>query len=144
MDPALQKTLTFLSFILIGFLLKRKFGSQEQVNGIKNLILTIALPSTIFVALMGVEIDANMMVLPVLALGFNFLIYFLTPLLLKLMGVESDSSKGRTLKLLLPSLAPGLSCFPFILEYLGEKSLADAALADVGNKFFVLIFLYHL
>lgn len=142
MDPALQKTLTFLSFILIGFLLKRKFGSQEQVNGIKNLILTIALPSTIFVALMGVEIDANMMVLPVLALGFNFLIYFLTPLLLKLIGVESDSSKGRTLKLLLPSLAPGLSCFPFILEYLGEKSLADAALADVGNKFFVLIFLY--
>lgn len=142
MDPAIQKTLTFLSFVVIGFLLKRKFGSKEQVDGIKNLILTIALPSTIFVALMGVEISANMLVLPVLALAFNFLIYFLTPFLLKLIGIESNSAKGRTLKLLLPSLAPGLSCFPFILEYLGESSLADAALADVGNKFFVLIFLY--
>lgn len=142
MDPALQKTFTFLSFILIGFLLKSKFGSQEQVNGIKNLIFTIALPSTIFVALMGVEISTNMLIMPVLALLFNFLLYFLTPMLSKLTGIDPNSLKGRTLRLLLPSLAPGLSCFPFILEYLGESSLADAALADVGNKFFVLIFLY--
>ena len=45
-------------------------------------------------------------------------------------------------QMLLPSLAPGLSCFPFIAEFLGEKSVAMAALGDVGNKFFVLIFLY--
>ena len=141
MDPALQKTFTFLAFIVLGLLLRNKFG-REQVNGIKTLILTVALPSTIFVALMGVEINANMLVLPVLALVFNFIIYFLTPTVLKVVGIEPESAKGRTLKLLLPSLAPGLSCFPFILEYLGEKSLADAALADVGNKFFVLIFLY--
>lgn len=142
MDPALQKTFTFLSFILLGFLLKSKFNSKEQVNGIKSFILTIALPSTIFVALMGVEMSASMLVFPILALAFNFVIYFITPPLLKVVGVDNDSAKGRTLRLLLPSLAPGLSCFPFILEYLGEKSLADAALADVGNKFFVLIFLY--
>lgn len=142
MDPALQKTLTFLSYILIGLLLKKKFGNQEQVTGIKNLILTIALPSTIFVALMGVEINTDMLVLPVLALLFNFLIFFISPFLIRLVGIQPDSGRGRTLRLLLPSLAPGLSCFPFILEYLGETSLADAALADVGNKFFVLIFLY--
>ncbi len=46
--------------------------------------------------------------------------------------------------MLLPSLAPGLSCFPFIAEYLGEGPLAYAALMDVGNKFFVLILLYLL
>ncbi len=144
MDPALAKTFTFLLFILIGVLLKKKFSSKEQVSGIKNLILTIALPSTIFVALMGVNINSKMLLLPILALAFNFLIFFLTPILLKTVGIESNSPKGRTLRLLLPSLAPGLSCFPFILEYLGEASLADAALADVGNKFFVLIFLYVL
>ncbi|HEY9117186.1 MAG TPA: hypothetical protein VIN11_05130 [Roseivirga sp.] len=142
MDPAIAKTLTFLSFILIGVLLKKKFSNKEQVNGLKNIILTIALPSTIFVALMGVEINSTMLVFPLLALAFNFVIFILTPLLIKLLGINPNTSKGRTLKLLLPSLAPGLSCFPFILEYLGETSLADAALADVGNKFFVLIFLY--
>ncbi|HAP59538.1 MAG TPA: permease [Cytophagales bacterium] len=46
--------------------------------------------------------------------------------------------------LLIPSLAPGLSCFPFLAEFLGEDALALGALADVGNKFFVLIFCYLL
>lgn len=46
--------------------------------------------------------------------------------------------------MLLPSLAPGLSCFPFIVVYLGDDSLALAALADVGNKIFGLILLYML
>uniref|UniRef100_UPI0040476AA1 hypothetical protein n=2 Tax=Roseivirga sp. TaxID=1964215 RepID=UPI0040476AA1 len=142
MDSALAKTLTLLLLIAIGFLLKKKFKGSEQVNGIKNIILNVALPATIFVALMGVQINASLLFMPLLALVFNFLLYLLTPLLLKLFSIERQSPKGRTLMMLVPSLAPGLSCFPFILEYIGEEQLANAALADVGNKFFVLIFLY--
>lgn len=141
-DSALAKTLTLLLLIAIGFLLKKKFKGNEQVNGIKNIILNVALPATIFVALMGVKINASLLFMPLLALVFNFLLYFLTPSILKLFSIERQSPKGRTLMMLLPSLAPGLSCFPFILEYIGEEQLANAALADVGNKFFVLIFLY--
>jgi hypothetical protein len=65
-------------------------------------------------------------------------------LILPIFAGEESGSKKRSYKLLLPSLAPGLSCFPFIVEYLGEESLANAALMDVGNKIFVLIFLYLL
>lgn len=139
---ALEKALTFILFLIVGFLIRKKFGSKEQVNGIKNMILTIALPATIFVALMGVEVKASMLIYPALALVFNFILYGLTPLFLKLFGIARDSAKGRSLALLLPSLAPGLSCFPFVLEFLGEEQLANAALADVGNKVFVLIVLY--
>lgn len=139
---ALEKALTFILFLFVGFLIRKKFGSKEQVNGIKNMILTIALPATIFVALMGVEVKASMLIYPLLALVFNFILYGLTPTCLKLFGIARDSAKGRSLALLLPSLAPGLSCFPFILEFLGEEQLANAALADVGNKVFVLIVLY--
>ncbi|UII22866.1 AEC family transporter [Fulvivirga ligni] len=142
MGLALQKTITLVLFIGIGFALKAKFGNKDQVNGIKNIILTIALPATIFVALMGVKIELSLLFLPVLALAFNFIMFLLTPLILKAFQISKDSSFGRTLIMLLPSLAPGLSCFPFILEYLGEESLANAALADVGNKLFVLIVLY--
>ena len=139
---ALEKSLTFLLFILVGFLIRRSFSNKEQVNGIKNLILTIALPATIFVALMGVEVKLSMLVYPALALAFNLLLYWLMPVLLRLFEVPKASKESRTLRLLLPSLAPGLSCFPFILEFLGEEELAFAALADVGNKVFVLIILY--
>ncbi|MEM9339133.1 MAG: permease, partial [Bacteroidota bacterium] len=58
--------------------------------------------------------------------------------------LEKNGVDVRTIKMLLPSLAPGLSCFPFILEYFGESTLANAAIADIGNKVFVLIILYLL
>lgn len=139
---ALEKSLTFLLFILIGFLIRRSFANKEQVNGIKNIILTIALPATIFVALMGVEVELSMLLYPLLALGINLLLFAVMPLVLRLFDISKNGREARTLKLLLPSLAPGLSCFPFILEFLGEEELAMAALADVGNKVFVLIILY--
>ncbi|WP_025763657.1 AEC family transporter [Dyadobacter tibetensis] len=142
MSDALQKTITLLLIIVLGLLLKNKFTSKEQTNGLKEIILSVALPATIFISLMKIEIDSTMIVIPVLMLVFNIILYLLTPLSFTLFGIDKDSQTGRTMMMLIPSLAPGLSCFPFIAEFLGDKSLAIAALADVGNKIFVLITLY--
>lgn len=144
MGIALQKTVTFLLLIGIGFLLKKKIDSKEQLKGIKTMILSIALPATIFIALLKIEIKPSLIVLPVLALAANVLLWFGAKLIVKMMGNGLNSAKSRTLLLLIPSLAPGLSCFPFVIEFLGEESLAMAAFADVGNKIFVLIILYIL
>ncbi|MFN4147103.1 MAG: hypothetical protein ACK4GN_14855 [Runella sp.] len=131
-----------LLLIGLGLLLKLKFRNKEQTDGLKEIVLSVALPSTIFIALMKVDVDAKLFLVPVLTLTFNFFLYFTLPFVLPFFGIERHSATGRTLLMLLPSLAPGLSCFPFIAEFLGSNSLAMAALADVGNKFFVLIFLY--
>ena len=142
MDGALEKSISFLLFIFIGVLLKKKISVGDQTNGIKSLILTIALPATIFLALLKVKIDGDLILFPVLALGFNIILFAITPVLLFVIGIKMNSDKGRSARLLLPSLAPGLSCFPFILEFLGDGSLAKAAMGDLGNKFFVLFLLY--
>lgn len=141
---ALQKTISFLLIILIGVLLKKKLKNKEQLGGIKILILSIALPATIFVALLKIKVDSSLLFLPLLALVFNVIMLLAARIMLPQFGIRKDSPDSRTMMLLLPSLAPGLSCFPFILEYLGEESLARAALTDVGNKVFVLILLYLL
>ncbi|THH39311.1 AEC family transporter [Neolewinella litorea] len=142
MNPALQKTLAFLLLILAGYLLQRKIVGKQELAGVKVLILSIVLPATIFVALLKIEISATMLLLPLLALLLNGILYAVSALLLPRLGFRRDTPGWRTMMLLLPSLAPGLSVFPFILEYLGEAPLAMAALADVGNKVFVLIVLY--
>ncbi|MFT4023574.1 MAG: hypothetical protein QM664_07305 [Flavihumibacter sp.] len=142
MNVALQKTLVLLLLLGLGGLLRSRMKSQESLGGIKELILTVALPSTIFIALMKVNLDSSLVFVPILTLALNLLIFYTLPLLFPIIGLAKNSPAGRTLMLLIPSLAPGLSCFPFIAEFLGEKDLALAALADVGNKFFVLIFLY--
>ncbi|SNS19790.1 hypothetical protein SAMN06295967_10559 [Belliella buryatensis] len=144
MSIALQKTLSLILLIVLGLILKRKFTNPDQNKGLKMIILDVALPAMIFVALLKIEINPDLLMLPVFALIFNVLILVIAKYALPFFGVEGNSSSMRTLLLLLPSLAPGLTCFPFVVEYLGEDLLALAALSDIGNKVFVLILAYLL
>ncbi len=142
MNLAVQKTLSLLLLLVIGFLLRKKLKDPAQQKGLKTLILTVALPAIIFVALLKAEVQWDLLALPIMAISFNFLLYFILKYTLPLFGIEKDSSSYRTYLLLFPSLAPGLSCFPFLIEYLGDDALAWGALADIGNKVFVLVIAY--
>ncbi|MCH7403357.1 permease [Belliella kenyensis] len=144
MSIALQKTLSLILLIVLGLILKRKFTQPEQQKGLKMIILDIALPAMIFVALLKIEINPDLLILPILALLFNILFLVISKYALPVLGIEQGTASMRTLLLLLPSLAPGLTCFPFVVSYLGEDVLAWAALADIGNKFFVLVLAYLL
>jgi predicted permease len=142
MNSAVIKTLSLLLMIVIGFLLRSKIKSKDQKEGIKTLILSLALPATIFIALLKIEFEPSMIFVPVLALGFNIILFLLVDKLPLQSVFNVPESQYRAAILLLPSLAPGLSCFPFILEYSGELPFAMAALGDIGNKIFVLIIAY--
>ncbi|RAI85814.1 AEC family transporter [Algoriphagus yeomjeoni] len=144
MSIALQKTLSLILLIVIGIFLQKKLQNEDQKKGLKTIILNIALPAMIFVALLKIEINPDLLILPVLALIFNIVMIIITKFSLPFFGIKADSPAMRTLMLLLPSLAPGLTCFPFIVEYLGDDVLAWAALADIGNKLFVLVLAYLL
>ncbi len=137
----IQKTIALLLLIFLGIVLKRKIRSKEALSGIKALILSVALPATIFVALLKVNVKTELLILPVVALSINFLM-MAGAKMYTLVSNEKKGAQRRTLLLLIPSFAPGLSCFPFLTEYLGENTLAIGALADVGNKVFGLIILY--
>lgn len=143
-NPAVQKTLSLLFLIGLGIILKGKIKNKESLGGVKVLILSVALPATIFIALLKIEVEPHLLFLPLLALAANLLLLGVFFKVLPWFGLQTKGATGRTMLMLLPSLAPGLSCFPFLIEYLGDESLALAALADVGNKVFVLILLYLL
>ncbi|HEY1055597.1 MAG TPA: hypothetical protein VGE24_10685, partial [Emticicia sp.] len=65
--------------IVIGLGLRSKIKGKTELNGIKELILSVALPSTVFVALMGVKIDSSLLIYPLITLAFNFFIYLSMP-----------------------------------------------------------------
>ena len=142
MNSAVIKTLSLLLMIAIGYLLRNKIKSKDQKEGIKTIILSLALPATIFIALLKIEFEPSMIFIPILALLFNLILYVLVDRLPLRSLFNVPESQYRAAILLLPSLAPGLSCFPFILEYSGELPFALAALGDIGNKIFVLIIAY--
>ncbi|MDE3742577.1 AEC family transporter [Maribacter polysaccharolyticus] len=143
MNFALQKTLELLIIIGLGIFLQKKVAKQD-LKGVKVLVLSVALPATIFAALLKIELKGTLLVFPLLALCFNLLMLLASKYVLASSLPTEENAKKRTLMMLLPSLAPGLSCFPFLVVYIGDDSLALAALADVGNKVFGLILLYLL
>lgn len=142
MSPAITKTLSLILLIVIGFLMQRKIAAKEERDGIKTIILSLALPATILIALLQINFESELIVIPIMSLAFNLIVYLLINNLPLQSALNIRTNQYRTLIMLIPSLAPGLSCFPFIMEYSGQGPLAMAALADVGNKIFVLIISY--
>ncbi len=137
-----MKTISLLLLIAVGYLFRKKLNSKESKDGLRTLILSLALPATIFIALLKIDFVPGLVVVPLMALGFNIIVFTLLSKLPVQSTFSLPENQYRTLILLIPSLAPGLSAFPFILEYSGESSLAVAALADLGNKVFVLVIAY--
>jgi hypothetical protein len=142
MSSATIKTLSLLLLIVLGYLFRGKIKSKEQREGIKTLIISLALPATIFIALLQIDFKSDLIVIPIMSLAFNVIMYVMASKLPLQSIFNIPLNQYRTLIMLIPSLAPGLSCFPFIMEYSGQGPLAMAALADVGNKIFVLIISY--
>ena len=117
MGLAIHKTLAFLLLILLGFLLKRKITSKEQLGGIKAVILSVALPATIFIALLKIDIKPALIFLPIIALFVNVVMLGAARLVLPFFRFSKNTPEFRTSALLLASFAPGLSCFPFLVAF---------------------------
>ncbi|WP_052055323.1 hypothetical protein [Myxosarcina sp. GI1] len=141
----MNKTISFLILIGVGVLFRSKINNKEQLNTIKTLILTLALPAVIFSALLKIHLTASLFLPPLIVFVFNILMFLSVRFLLPVfIDKKLDLANRRTLMFMLPSLAPYLSCFPFLAEFSEQSSLGLAAIADTGNKIFILVFLYFL
>ena len=141
----MQKTISFLILIIIGILFRGKVKKKEQKDTIKTLVLAIALPAVIFSALLKIDLSSSLIYPPILVLSLNFILFSSVRWILPII-ISKNTSKAnkRTLMLMMPSLAPYLSCFPFLAEFSNDTIIGLAAIADTGNKIFILIFLYLL
>lgn len=140
----IQKAIALLLLIVIGYLLKPKFSSETSVGAIRAFILSAALPATIFLSTIEIDTRLDLVLLPSFALAVNLYLMLIGFGLAYLLIPKTEKPKRRALVLLFPSLAPGLTVYPFVEQFLGTQGLAWAALADMGNKVFVLIGLYVL
>ncbi|OUL26188.1 AEC family transporter [Nostoc sp. 106C] len=143
-DLGLQKAFPLLLLIAAGYCLQKKFQEAAAVGALKTFIVNAALPGMIFLSILDINTKINLLYLTLLALAIN--IYFLVSgfLLARLIIPGKDQRKARSLILIFPSLGTGLTTYPFVEEFLGKTGLAEVAVADIGNKMFVLIGLYAL
>src|SRR5688572_18255610 len=111
MNSAFTKTISLLLLIVVGYLFQRKIKNKDQREGIKIMILSLALPATILIALLQINFKSDLIVIPVMSLGFNIIMHLLIGKLPLQPVFNIPVNQYRTLIMLVPSLAPGLSCF---------------------------------
>lgn len=143
-DSVIQKAIALILLIVTGYLLKQKFQDPISTGAIRNFILNVALPATIFLSTIEIDTQLDLILLPSFALAVNLFLMAIGFLITHLLMQNETQEKKRALILLFPSLAPGLTVYPFIEQFLGRQGLAWVALADMGNKTFVLVGLYAL
>lgn len=125
-------------------MLRRKFADPIAGSTIRSLVLNVTLPATIFLSTLDINTNLDLIFIPVFAIFVNFYLMLVGFILTNFTISSEEKAKARMLILLFPSLAPGLTVYPFVGEFLGRQSLALVALADIGNKIFILIGLYVL
>lgn len=143
-DSVAQKAIALMLLIVTGYVFRQNFRDPAAKGAIRYFILNVALPATIFLSVIEIDTQLDLLRLPSFALGVNFFLLLIGFLLAMTLFRGAEKSQTRALILLFPSLAPGLTVYPFIEQFLGKSGLAWAALADMGNKLFVLIGLYTL
>lgn len=143
-DLGLQKAFPLLLLIAIGYCLQKKFQEAAAVGALKTFIVNAALPGMIFLSILEIDTKINLFYLALLALLINIYFLVLGFGLARLIIPTQDQCKARSLILIFPSLGTGLTTYPFVEEFLGKTGLAEVAVADIGNKMFVLIGLYSL
>lgn len=113
MNFALQNTLELLLIIGLGLLLQKKIAKQD-LKGVKTIILSVALPAVIFVALLKIKLESSLLVFPLLALSFNLIMLLASKYFLSASLPKKENSKKRTAMMLLPSfIGSRVILFPF-------------------------------
>jgi malate permease and related proteins len=138
----LPKAIALILLIVVGYSLKRKFSDPSAVAVLRVFILNVALPATIFLSTIEIDTQLDLIVLPSFALVVNLCLMLAGMGIARLLLRSTQTQQARALILLFPSLAPGLTVYPFVEQFLGRQGLAWVALADMGNKLFVLVGLY--
>ncbi len=140
MTGAAAGILKIIIFLVLGFIL-RKTGvlKSRDVDGIKKIILNLALPALLFLSFS--KLDFSLKLIPVIAVVFaiNFIAFwigvFLNKTLLK---------KSRIIPLCISTINFGLVGMPLYEAIFGIENLNHYAKLGVGNELFAWFVFYFL
>jgi malate permease and related proteins len=132
---ALDKTLPILLLFFVGLILKRmNVLKKEHAPMLSQLILKVALPSTIINSLSTTELSPKLLFLPISGVAIVTVLLGIGFVLAPIMGLQ-DKTRGAFI-MAFPSLELGSIGYAFMLAVYGPSGLAQIALLDLGNGLF--------
>ena len=105
MSLILSEIFIFFFLIILGVFLNKKLDKPSGKNGLKDYILYIALPTTVFVSLLSVNVQKEYWLYPLFGIIFDITIFICCPFLIKTSGLSS-SKKKKCVIFITPFICP--------------------------------------
>lgn len=130
MDAGLVKVLSFLFFIILGYILKRlSILKAETFQVLAGIVMYVTLPCVIITSINGLPIEHNMLLLVVLGCSANLLTIGIGWLANRRKGGKAQAFSMLNLS----GYNIGLFAMPFVQSFLSPLGFLTVCLFDAGN-----------
>jgi predicted permease len=134
---AFSRVLPVLLLVGLGAIFRRNsFLSSSAVDGLRKLVLNVTLPSALFLAFLGTEMEAQYAVIVVSVFGACLVVLALGPRLRRGAGVTSEAMPS-----LMAGFEAGMIGYALYTAIFGAENLYRFAVVDLGQVLFVFFVL---
>lgn len=125
----------YIAIIVLGYILRRKgFFGPETFGVLSKIVIKITLPAALISSSVGKPIDASMLAISGLGLGFGALYMLFGYLVCR----KKDRAEQAFTMLNTPGYNIGTFALPFTASFLGPTGVITTSIFDVGNSFVCL------
>lgn len=126
-----QSFIMIIALIMLGYILKKlKYLKEEDGRVLATLVTNVTLPSLVIVTLSGVEIDASLIMLPIIMIIYAVIAKFLAILLFLKYNNQIRGSVG----MMASAFNIGLFAYPLVEQMFGAKGLLYFGMFDIGGS----------
>lgn len=131
----ISKVMPILILFLIGFLIRKtNFLSKETIDGIKKIVIDMALPAVLFIAFVNIELKKEYV-----GLIFSIILLCSIMLCIGFLVTKIPKISNPVLPFVLCGFTFGLLGIPLYITVFGETNLPSMAIMGVGHEFFLWI-----
>ncbi|GKX29320.1 auxin efflux carrier [Vallitalea longa] len=131
----ISKVIPILLLFLVGYIIRRtNFLSRETMDGIKKIVIDIALPAVLFIAFVDLELKKEYVGLILSIVLLCILMLFIGFMINKIPKISSP-----VFPFIMSGFTFGLLGIPLYVTVFGEANLPSMAIMGIGHEFFIWI-----
>lgn len=141
MNPFVEKIIPLILAFFAGIAFKQlRLLSKDDAPVLLRLVLTVTLPALTIIAISNVQLVADMIYIPFIAIAVVFLMFIISRLVGKRIKMPRPMFGSFLVGTMIMNTAYSL---PFFAAAFGDEGLARATLFDIGNTFMIFTFTYY-
>ncbi|PAB59307.1 AEC family transporter [Anaeromicrobium sediminis] len=140
MNEIFSKLMPIILLLILGFFMKEKnMIKRESVDGIKKIVINMALPSVLFMTFVRMELKKEYFLLTIVIIGFLYILYLCGILINKINFLSNKLNPFVT-----TGFCFGLLGIPLYETVFGYENLHNITILGIGHEMFMWFIFFNI